>query len=377
MAFKDYLLEQEKKKTVAVLFGRMNPPTSGHEENVEGLKKLANQHDGDHLVIASHSHDAKKNPLTPEQKIKHLKRAFPNTNITSSSKEKPTLFHHLSDLHKKGYTHVVLAGGSDRAEELHRLKDYNGKEGKHGYYNFKSITTQSTGERKQGVSGTDMRKHATSNDFTSFRKGLPSKLAANEGHAKEVFSDVRRGMGLHESLLHNLVNKIREDYVAGKIFKIGQLIETKDGKLGKVTYRGSNYVTIQEESGRVFKAWLDDVTEVNSKTSFITQVKIKEQKIPMLLMTREQREKLFEAAQELEFDGIQTKNLHMCKDAFMLFRDMISTIRSGKHIGEITAHDVAIKTTSTGSATVKSSEAQAAMKSPTVRSMQFKNYMGL
>ena len=39
MAFKEYLKEAEKPKTVAVLFGRMNPPTKGHEENVEGLKK--------------------------------------------------------------------------------------------------------------------------------------------------------------------------------------------------------------------------------------------------------------------------------------------------------------------------------------------------
>ena len=64
MAFKDYLQESDKKKSVAVLFGRMNPPTSGHEENVEGLKKIAHQHNADHLVIASHSHDAKKNPLS-------------------------------------------------------------------------------------------------------------------------------------------------------------------------------------------------------------------------------------------------------------------------------------------------------------------------
>ena len=53
MAFKDYLQEESKNKTVAVLFGRMNPPTHGHEENVNGLKKIASQHNADHLVIAS------------------------------------------------------------------------------------------------------------------------------------------------------------------------------------------------------------------------------------------------------------------------------------------------------------------------------------
>lgn len=194
------IIQEEKSKTVAVLFGRMNPPTKGHEENVEGLKKLAKEHNADHVVIASHSHDAKKNPLNAAQKLKHLKRAFPGTNVTTSSKEKPTIFHHLSELHKQGYHHVVIAGGEDRAHEYNKVKDYNGKEGKHGYYNFKSIKTASTGERKEGVSGTDMRKHAQNNDFHSFRKNLPTKLAANEKHAKAVFDDTRKGMQLAEQM---------------------------------------------------------------------------------------------------------------------------------------------------------------------------------
>jgi hypothetical protein len=305
MTFKDYLLESEKK-TVAVLFGRMNPPTSGHEENVEGLKKLADKHNADHLVIASHSQDAKKNPLTAAQKTKHLKRAFPGTNVTTSSKEKPTIFHHLSELHKQGYQHVVIAGGSDRAEEYNRLKDYNGKEGKHGYYNFKSITTASTGERKAGVSGTDMRKHATNNNFPSFRKGLPSKLAANEKHAKEVFRDVRSGMGLHEIYdPHLKVSK----YQWGEKEGTDHMKEMTPGENKK---------------------------PVNSFTPL--RQKIKEQKIPVLLMTAAQRQELHEQSLQLEFDGIQTKHFDMCPKAYTQFRSMVETIRAGKHIGEQTGH---------------------------------------
>ena len=41
---RDQPLVEEKSSTVAMLFGRMNPPTSGHEENINGLKKLADQH---------------------------------------------------------------------------------------------------------------------------------------------------------------------------------------------------------------------------------------------------------------------------------------------------------------------------------------------
>ena len=378
MAFKEYLKEAEKPKTVAVLFGRMNPPTKGHEENVEGLKKVAKANNADHLVIASHSHDAKKNPLSPAQKTKHLKRAFPNTNVTSSSKEKPTLFHHLSDLHRQGYTHVVLAGGSDRSGELSRLNDYNGKEGKHGYYNFKSIKTVNTGERKQGVSGTDMRTHASNNDFASFRKGLPSRLAAHEGHAKELFHDTRSGMGLHENAVSNIVYDIREQYVAGKVFKIGQRVEASDGTIGKVVFRGSNYLTVETVEGSTLKYWLNEVKEVMDM-SFRNYTK--QQKVPMLLMTNEQKSQFFEnSSKELNFDGIQTNHFYMCPKATEQFRKMIETIRSGKHIGELTGHEVTKQTnqpTNSNTDAIKTAEAGMAVKPAAFRQMQFRQYTGL
>jgi nicotinamide mononucleotide adenylyltransferase len=375
MAFKEYLKEAAKPKTVAVLFGRMNPPTKGHEENVEGLKKVAKEHNADHLVIASHSHDAKKNPLSTQQKTKHLKRAFPNTNVTSSSKEKPTLFHHLSDLHKQGYTHVVLAGGSDRSGELSRLNDYNGKEGKHGFYNFKSIKTVNTGERKQGVSGTDMRTHASNNDFASFRKGLPSKLAAHEGHAKELFHDTRSGMGLHENAVSNLVYDIREQYVAGKVFKIGQRVEASDGTIGNVVFRGSNHLTVETVNGDKLKYWLNEVKEIMN-TSFRNFAK--QQKVPMLLMTNEQKSKMFEDnSKELNFDGIQTNHFYMCPSATIEFRKMIDTIRSGKHIGELAGHVTTKQPTTTNTDVVNKVEAGMAVKPERIRQMQFRQYMGL
>ena len=55
-------LSEEKNKAVVLHYGRMNPPTKGHEENINGVKELAAKHNADHLVVASHSQDKKKNP---------------------------------------------------------------------------------------------------------------------------------------------------------------------------------------------------------------------------------------------------------------------------------------------------------------------------
>ena len=188
-------LTEEKNKAVVLHYGRMNPPTKGHEENVNGVKDLAAKHNADHLVVASHSQDKKKNPLSPEQKQKHLSRAFPNTNIQVANKEKPTIMHHAKALAAKGYNHLIVAAGADRAKEYHELlHKYNGKE-----YNFKKITVTSTGQRKEGVSGTDMRNHAKSNDYNSFKKNLPSHIQKNDKHSRELFHDTKSGMGLHEN----------------------------------------------------------------------------------------------------------------------------------------------------------------------------------
>lgn len=201
-SFFKFITEQEGK-TGVLLFGRMNPITSGHEENVNAAHALATKHKGSLMVVASHSHDAEKNPLSPDEKQKRLQRAFghlDNTTITTSSKQKPTIMHHASEAYKSGVKHLVIAGGSDRAEEYKNLLNkYNGVKGKpHGEYHFDSISVANTGERKAGVSGTDMRKHASSGNFGKFKSGLPSKIQKNEKYSRDMYNDVRKGMGVND-----------------------------------------------------------------------------------------------------------------------------------------------------------------------------------
>jgi hypothetical protein len=196
-------MSQEKHHVMA--FARMNPITSGHEKVVNKVHEVAAEHNAGHSVILSHSHDAKKNPLSPEQKVKHAKNAFPGTNISAGSKEKPNHLAHASDLHKQGVTHLHVVAGSDRVEATHKLlHDYNGKSGPHGHYNFKSITVHSSGERdpdsegSEGISASKMREHAASGNKKEFHKGAPKSMSTS--HKDAMYKDVRKGMGLHEDV---------------------------------------------------------------------------------------------------------------------------------------------------------------------------------
>ena len=214
-SFLELMEEKDQGKHAVLAFGRMNPPTSGHEKVVNKVKEVAAKHDASHHVVLSHSQSAKKDPLSQKDKIKHAKRAFPGTNIEGSSKEHPTIFHHAEKLHKQGVTHLHVVAGSDRVGEYKKsLNHYNGKADKTGHvpYHFKKITVHSSGERDPdaegatGISGTKMREHAKNGHFHEFKKGVSSHMS--DTHAKEMMHDVRKGMGLHEDVNRGLFRAI-------------------------------------------------------------------------------------------------------------------------------------------------------------------------
>ena len=202
MKFKDFIKE-EKEKHAVLAFGRVNPPTVGHEKLVNKVKEIAKNVGGTHHVVLSHSQDPGKNPLTSQQKLKHAKRFFPDTNLTVSDKEHPNFLSQAAKLHKAGATHLHMVAGSDRTDEYHKLlHKYNNVKGPHGHFNFKKIEVHSAGQRDpdaegaEGMSASKMRGHATSGNFKEFKKGIPGHVP--EKHSKDLYNDVRKGMGIKE-----------------------------------------------------------------------------------------------------------------------------------------------------------------------------------
>ena len=203
MKFKDFLVEKADKHAV-LAFGRMNPITSGHQKLVDKVKDVAKSVNGSHHIVLSHSQDPKKNPLTGTQKVKHAQRAFPGTNFSASDHTAPNFLTQAAKLHKQGVTHLHMVGGSDRVKEFHNLlHKYNGTHAS-ALFNFKHIKVHSAGERDpdaegvEGMSASKMREHATNNNYNEFKKGVPSTMS--DAHAKQMYKDVRKGMGIKEDL---------------------------------------------------------------------------------------------------------------------------------------------------------------------------------
>ena len=265
-SFSQYLVEEEKIAYFA--FGRMNPPTIGHGKLLDKLASVAGRNP--YRVFLSQSND-KKNPLKYNAKIKYVRKMFPkHARSVMMNKKVVTPFHALSALYDEGYRKVVMIAGSDRVKEYEqRLNMYNGKDGRHGFYNFKGgIKVVSAGQRDpdaegaEGASGTKQRKYATDNDFQGFAQGLPNAMSNND--ARRLFNDVRKGMGLKENKNFKNVLQLersehREAYVEGQLFTEGdEVIIKSSDEVGKITVCGTNYVIV-EANGNKTRQWLDAI----------------------------------------------------------------------------------------------------------------------
>jgi len=175
-------------KKIVFTFGRMNPPTIGHQKLVDKIISTAKKEKADAKVFLSHSQNNKKDPLNYAEKIRFARKAFGRVIQQSNSK---TIIQILKELEKGGYTDIVLVVGSDRVGEFSGLLNkYNGKD-----YNFDSIDVVSAGARDpdavgvEGMSASKLRALAIQGDFDTFKTGLPKKL--NDRDAKDAYDTIR------------------------------------------------------------------------------------------------------------------------------------------------------------------------------------------
>ena len=273
-SFSQYLVEEER--AVYFTFGRMNPPTIGHGKLLDSLATKSGRNP--YKVFLSQSTDPKKNPLSYSDKVKHVRKMFPkHARSVMINKKVKTAIDAVVSLHNEGYKRVVMIVGQDRVREFDiLLNKYNGKQARHGFYNFESIKVVSAGQRDpdsegaEGASATKQRQAAKENDFTTFGQGLPNTMS--NANAKRLYNDVRKGMGLKEAtdfknhVQLKPVSELREKYVNEGIFQPGDTVHiTKKDIIGNIKHLGANYVIV-EANNQTWRCWLTDVTKINEKT---------------------------------------------------------------------------------------------------------------
>lgn len=209
--------------TAVITFGRMNPPTVGHEKLVNKLISVAIDEKGTPLVYLSKTQDAKKNPLTYDQKIQYGQALFGKKYVVKSNAR--TIIEVAKEL-QKSFAKLVVVVGSDRVNEFNTLlQKYNGKD-----YTFDDINVLSAGDRDpdaddvSGMSASKMRGYAADNDYANFKKGVPTR---NEKLIQSLYSDVRKGLGITEAINFKVDEFLAERVVNGKVDPLSPMGRSK------------------------------------------------------------------------------------------------------------------------------------------------------
>jgi len=200
----DQFIKEARGSTAVFTFGRFNPPTIGHEKLLNVVASTASKVRGDQYVFSSHSQDAKKNPLTNDQKVVFMKMMFPKHRRSIMKTDVRTAFEAVSELHSMNkYSKIVMVVGSDRVREFNTvLNKYNDVEGRHGYYRFDNIDVISAGERDpdsdgvSGMSASKMRAAVSEGDYDSFKMGVPPTVS--ERDCETLYKAVSKGMKIKE-----------------------------------------------------------------------------------------------------------------------------------------------------------------------------------
>jgi len=182
-------------KKAIIAWGRMNPPTIGHQKLVDRVIAVAKRERGEPRIYLSHTQNPKKDPLQYRDKIRMAANAFGRVIKPSTSR---TIIELMKELQRDGYKEVTIVAGSDRVAEYKTLLNkYNGKD-----YSFDVIKVVSAGERDpdaegaEGMSATKLRQAAMDSNEKLFHSGTPTTLSKAE--KTKLYNLVRKGMLVEE-----------------------------------------------------------------------------------------------------------------------------------------------------------------------------------
>lgn len=200
----------EETKAIVVTFGRFQPPTIGHKKLIDAVVGVARKERAEHRIYPSRSHDNKKNPLLPKDKIGFMKKMFKGANIIDDDSIKNP-FAMMKQLSDEGYKKVILVVGGDRVSAFDKqIRAYVGHKDPKKRYDFDQFEVRSAGARDpdaegvEGMSASKMRAAVETGDYESFEGGVGNKAVA-----KQLYKALKKAMGIKESLAGDWDNLIR------------------------------------------------------------------------------------------------------------------------------------------------------------------------
>jgi len=217
-------------------FGRMQPPTEGHAYLIRSVIEVADK-DADPYIFPTSTHtevgksagkSAKRrrtakaeadagagagesptksanareaatlynNPLTIDQKVKWLKKMFPEgvRIINTTSQDCKTIFKVLDKLLEADYKDITVLVGADRKEDFETMFS-NAKLAAALAAKEAVLSIRILPRPESAISGTKVRTMAARGKLSDFVRSVKTGLMTDED-AREMLNEVRVGMGL-------------------------------------------------------------------------------------------------------------------------------------------------------------------------------------
>ena len=170
---------------VYVIFGRMNPPTRGHEAAI--LKALEMETGGKPVyVFVTETHEGKeilRNPLLPEDKVNIIRKMLSNKEVVVEST--PGILQAIGKLKKEiGEEPITLLLGSDRVKSFQFVKSKFPDVVIEQVGENRNLTAESTDpENTSKISATRLRKaieNAGNTTTNNFAREIRSKFLSEK-----------------------------------------------------------------------------------------------------------------------------------------------------------------------------------------------------
>lgn len=224
------LVAELPRKSIVTAFCRCDPITSKHYLLMKFLEKTAETHHADSVIFVTED-----GVIPINRRLHYLKLAYPNIHYKVTSAI--TFTQAITEL--KQYKNIIAI--SDTLESTKYIKVINVKP----YIDFDDHSEK-------------LLSLAQNGDWDQFQDNAPSTLRTID--IRRMFNDIRVANG-QEVILEDCAsggNALREQYLSGTIFNLGETV-TIAGVPMTITRRGTNYVSLIDELGKIQTKFLTDL----------------------------------------------------------------------------------------------------------------------
>lgn len=167
---------KEPLREAVVVWGRMNPPTVGHERLINEAIAMAELRESDAVVFLSRTSTGERNPLPHHTRIELVEKVADGRAVV----RRDALANPIDVLAalSEDYDSVVVVTGEEHVDDYVRFfEDYNGD-----LFDLEEMyirplkRDENSALISESISATDMRALAMADDMIAFTEGLPAAL---------------------------------------------------------------------------------------------------------------------------------------------------------------------------------------------------------